>query len=499
VSTVTESHMETDAGGTEENVREVESVTLLSLAPLLHKPFPASRVGFLPKDLQEKDGKWKCKVFPIVEVWDYKRLLNEHAFGVWSVSDSRMYTFDDRLVVFLKVTICGVSHWGVGEEPLTNKVGFVDENATASAWAQAFKRACANFGLGLYLYFLKRPNPVAYNREDKRLAISSEELRALVEGMYRDAHRRNCLQLTYGIGAPDLATLQKPFQQPFPLNVIEFLGHSVKEGSDKSKTCTAVPFVRVWQYVARLNHVAYGQWELSDEPILTSTPSKVIVTLRLNILGHTMIGIGEEFWQETRRKDGKTITVANGHAVENAWAQALKRCLQALGMGLELRFLPAKEGVPYEYGRVQGGEELARELYHQAGLLPTTERQIASLEKLRAALEKEAPTDEALSSWDAEQLINSLTEEYRKRHPAPPPPLPTKLPRVEVSSSDASSSSSGASTSQPALPEQIQRIQKLCERLEKAAPDYSSLTLTSARELISTLTNEYRATVARAK
>ncbi len=54
-----------------------------------------------------------------------------------------------KVVVVCKVTVCGLgAHTGVGEEWAD------DQNAATRAEAQAFKRACACFGLGRYLYDL---------------------------------------------------------------------------------------------------------------------------------------------------------------------------------------------------------------------------------------------------------------------------------------------------------------------------------------------------------
>jgi hypothetical protein len=138
---------------------------LSDLGPFLYPPFPVERVRFLPKDRPVEDGKggYKIKVLPHAEVWDYKRVLTQHAFGAWSISDAQMLTPKDRLIVLLKVNIGGISMWGVGEEVLKGTTSILDENASTSAWAQAFKRACAYFGLGLYLYFLGKPAYVAYD------------------------------------------------------------------------------------------------------------------------------------------------------------------------------------------------------------------------------------------------------------------------------------------------------------------------------------------------
>lgn len=479
----------------------VEPPTLLSLAPLFYQPFPPERIGFLPKDPQEKGGKSTCKIFPIAEVWDYVRLLSTHAFGRWSTSDARVYVFEDRLVVFLKMSICGVSMWGVGEEMLKGTTTIIDENATTSAWAQAFKRACAYFGIGLYLYFLKRPPTVAYDPDARCLAVSPAELQRLVEDMYRDARRRGCLQLGYGARVEDLVSLQRQLAEPFPPALVDFLGHSVKSLPDGTKTCTAVPFVKVWHYVSRLNQLAYGQWSLEEEPVLTSTPLKVMVTLKLKILGHSMIGIGEEFWTETRRKDGKSISVPRENAVENAWAQAFKRCLQALGLGLDLRFLPGLDDVAYEYGRVSSPAALARDLYHRAGLLPATEDQVRSLKKLRDALGKTSLEDEVLSSRQAEELIAQLHAEAKARRGTPAFPSTTSVtsaasgaePSLAPSTTGSDDSSTGIT------PKQRERIAGLCEALQQAEPDYSTLTVVDARELIATLQNTYRASLARKK
>jgi len=64
--------------------------------------------------------------------------------------DNARTTVAAKVVVVSKVTIHGLgSHTGVGEEWAH------DENAATRAEAQAFKRACACFGLGRYLYDLE--------------------------------------------------------------------------------------------------------------------------------------------------------------------------------------------------------------------------------------------------------------------------------------------------------------------------------------------------------
>jgi len=353
----------------QEDVSPVDSrPDLLDLGKALYRPFSVDRIGFLPKspvrDKTDKDA-WKAKAFPFAEVWDYKSRLHEYAFGAWSIEDSHVITLKDRLVVLLKVVVCGISTWGVGEEMLKGTISIVDENAVRSAWAMAFKRACANFGLGLYLYFLGEPEYVPYDHDRDLITASVASLASLAERLYEGARKRRLLELEPGRHAANLAELRPYLEEPFSVKLVRFLPHSVNRDA---KTCTAVPYVSVWHYIRRLNAVAYGHWEIGEQPKIVYTDQKVIVSLKLSLFGHPMVGIGEEFWSQSRWDNGKQITVPRDNAVENAWALAVKRALQAFGLGLYLRALPDREGVPYEYGKVSEPLPLAISLYKQAGL-----------------------------------------------------------------------------------------------------------------------------------
>jgi hypothetical protein len=340
---------------------------LSDLGTILHTPFPVERIHFLPKERPVEDGKaggYKIKVLPHVEVWDYKRLLNLHAFGSWSICDAETLPLKDRLIVLLKLRIAGVTMWGVGEELLKGTTGILDENASTSAWAQAFKRACAYFGLGGYLYFLGKPGYVAYDMKGERIAASASDLLALAKRLYEAASRRGDLQQSPGSVAGDLVALAPYLKEPFPPELVDFLPHSVRRGT--LTTCTAVPYVKVWHYVRWLNARCYGLWQIAERPEIAWTDKKVIVTLKLSLFGgEPMVGIGEAFW--IKEREGKAVPQEN--AVENAWAQAFKRSLQALGLGLDLRFLPSIDDAVMEYGSVANTRALATDLYRSAGLL----------------------------------------------------------------------------------------------------------------------------------
>lgn len=102
----------------------------------------------------------------------------------WSVEYRSIVNDPDRdgnaiIAVFCRLTILGHVREDVGEAAAT------DANAATSAAMQAFKRACAAFGLGRYLYMLPQVWG-AYDKEKKRF----EHPDALVDEMYRKADLR---------------------------------------------------------------------------------------------------------------------------------------------------------------------------------------------------------------------------------------------------------------------------------------------------------------------
>ena len=78
----------------------------------------------------------------------YISRLNEVA-PEWSMGDPIIHTIGDKLVMGLPMTICGVTRINFGDED-SDKDSY--GTAGTNAFAQAFKRTAALFGLGLYLY-----------------------------------------------------------------------------------------------------------------------------------------------------------------------------------------------------------------------------------------------------------------------------------------------------------------------------------------------------------
>jgi hypothetical protein len=109
----------------------------------LVEPFHPMFVEWKPQAIT-KDGK-RALAAAFVDARHYQHRLDEVAPG-WQTE----YEFikPDGSLVKCRLTVCGVTREDVGESDAT------EDNTATSAIAQSFKRACAAFGLGRYLYFL---------------------------------------------------------------------------------------------------------------------------------------------------------------------------------------------------------------------------------------------------------------------------------------------------------------------------------------------------------
>ena len=119
------------------------ALTLTNAYPALTRPFPVHLVELKPGSLNQE--KTRALALAYVDMRAYQARLDE-VVGPdgWSVG---YRTLGDRAVI-CRLTILGVSREDVGEADPE------DTNAWTSAVAQSFKRACASFGLGRYLYSL---------------------------------------------------------------------------------------------------------------------------------------------------------------------------------------------------------------------------------------------------------------------------------------------------------------------------------------------------------
>lgn len=138
----------------------------------LCEPWAVDQLDFLPKG--GKDSP-KCLALPYASVHLYHTRLSA-VVPDWS--DRVEYLVAGQtLVCLVHLTICGITRSQVGEAP------FSDENTATVAYSQAFRRACALFGLGAYLYDLPK-TWVEYDAAARR--IKGDPI-ALAIRLYQDA------------------------------------------------------------------------------------------------------------------------------------------------------------------------------------------------------------------------------------------------------------------------------------------------------------------------
>src|SRR5260221_4666180 len=165
--------------------------TLTDIAAQLAEPFPLEDIDFLPKGKVERDGKTLCMALPYADPRVYQDRLNKVAYGEWSTPAPVVLVAGNKLICYVTVIICGVAHTDVGEA--TNN----EENTGTEAYAQAFKRACSQVGLGRYLYDLEK-EWVPFNPQRKQIDLDKAQKAAIVRKMYQKA----------GIAVPGTAQLR---------------------------------------------------------------------------------------------------------------------------------------------------------------------------------------------------------------------------------------------------------------------------------------------------
>ena len=126
----------------------------------LAQPFPAEAIQWKPGATAK--NQTRALALAYVDSRYYQDRLNEVVGPGWS-DDHAVQLMGQKVVVVCTLNLCGVVRTDVGECELA------DPNAATTAKAQAFKRACAAFGLGAYLYRLPRMW-VEYNAQHKRFS-----------------------------------------------------------------------------------------------------------------------------------------------------------------------------------------------------------------------------------------------------------------------------------------------------------------------------------------
>lgn len=154
--------------------------TLLDIAAQLAAPFALDDIDFLPKGKVEREGKTLCMALPYADPRVYQDRLNAIAYGEWSTPAPVVIVAGNKLICYVTVILCGVPHTDVGEA--NNN----EENTGTEAFAQAFKRACSQFGLGRYLYNLEK-EWVPFNAQRKMIDLDKAGKATIVRKMYQKA------------------------------------------------------------------------------------------------------------------------------------------------------------------------------------------------------------------------------------------------------------------------------------------------------------------------
>lgn len=165
-------------------------ITLDLMVEDLRAPFPPTEIKFLPKSPVQRGDAWICLALPYADKRAYEDRLNALLPGRWSTPPMTPLVAGNKLVIPVTLVLCEIAHTDVGEAFLTSlsRKGEPreEENAATEAYSQAFRRACAQVGLGRYLYDLSKAW-VPYDPQKRAIALSEGELRQLAERLYRKA------------------------------------------------------------------------------------------------------------------------------------------------------------------------------------------------------------------------------------------------------------------------------------------------------------------------
>jgi hypothetical protein len=167
------------------------SLLLASLQDELRRPFPPEKIKLLPKMPRKNErGQWTCLALPYADKRTYEDRLNELAFGEWSTPFTPALVAGNKLILPVTVVLCGVAHTDYGEAFLSSlsRQGekHEEENSATEGYSQGFRRTCAQFGLGRYLYDLPKLW-LPYDPASRTIPITDAERIAWVEKLYMQA------------------------------------------------------------------------------------------------------------------------------------------------------------------------------------------------------------------------------------------------------------------------------------------------------------------------
>lgn len=131
---------------------------LLALIEKLKVPFDPLAIQWRVVEAKKAFGRLRGRVIPYADMRAYYERLHELVAPVgWtqaiSVATSPVALRDRGAASAKVVVICQLTIHALGTHSSTGEGWAADENGATAAEAQGFKRACACFGLGEYLYY----------------------------------------------------------------------------------------------------------------------------------------------------------------------------------------------------------------------------------------------------------------------------------------------------------------------------------------------------------
>ncbi len=169
----------------------------------LVKPFDPDTVEF--KAGATTQAKDRALALAFVDARAYQTRLDA-VDPSWMNAYTREYA-GDRVVVTCALTVAGVTRQAIGESLMAAQrhdgSTAIEENAATSAEAQAFKRACAMFGLGRYLYSVPQ---VWAEYDAARRTFTPPALAALREMLRTGAYTPPAASAPAGPAQPGAAT-----------------------------------------------------------------------------------------------------------------------------------------------------------------------------------------------------------------------------------------------------------------------------------------------------
>lgn len=261
----------------------------------LSKPFHPSHITWKPGAMNR--DKNKALALAYADLRAYQDRLDEVLGLRWSVS----YTpWGDRIVCH--VTIDGVTRSSTGEPDSQSEKS---EIAGTAAEAQAFKRACAMFGLGRYLYNL----PSVWAEYDNEKKGWTDAAKAHLNSIVIQHYRRH-LDADAELG--------------------ELAKRGKGKGSDKGKpeaTATPDPSLAKAPHTAGGGDVDFGMGGREAEATTQQAEESGRLQAEIDDLGASLYG---DQWPQVRSHNCERITGGQSAALFQLDNEQLKRMLAGL-------------------------------------------------------------------------------------------------------------------------------------------------------------------------